>query len=217
MERAEFPWLVRVRRRAQGRTQDEVARSVGITKGALSRYESGETGVVGDGTLRKLCGVLGIDVPAWLAEGAGGEGFEAVSGRRVRFHCPTPFCRMNPGFAVPGWVHFEPRFVESVEGAEVVCQYCGATMQCVCSHCGAALGEHGVCPACGEDYVPRVSADVARGVLELSAAAGRAAAMAGAGGGLPYWAPLRRKGVAGDAAEGGAGRSEPDGGASSGA
>lgn len=198
-ERRDFPWLVRMRRRGQERTQTEVAACAGVSTGALSRYESGDTRVLGDPTLRKVCEVLGIDVPQWLAEPIPGAlPVEAeTAGRTARYHCPTPFCRMNPWFAVPGWIHFEPRFVESVAAGEVVCQHCGATLHSACVHCGAALGQHGVCPVCGEDYVPRVAQEAARGVLELNAAAARVAAAPAEG--VPFWQPLRRSAQAGAA------------------
>jgi DNA-binding XRE family transcriptional regulator len=202
-ERAEFPWLIRLRRRSQGRTQEHLARSAGVTKSALSRYESGDTRVLGDATLRTLCADLGLEVPLWLAQTVPGDeptGPASGDGSGVsltRYHCPTPFCRMNPWFAVPGWLHFTPRFVESVADGEVVCQYCGATMQSACGQCGAALGQHGVCPACGEDYVRRLTVAAATQTLELNAAAERPAASAV--GKLPFWPPLRRDPGAGDA------------------
>jgi|GEM_PF-2617649 len=202
-ERGEFPWLVRMRRRAQQRTQTEVASGAGVSTGALSRYESGDTRVLGDPTLRKLCGVLGIDVPAWLAEPVpGAVPADVVGGARTaRYHCPTPFCPMNPWFAVPGWVHFRPQFVESLAAAEVACQFCGATLLSACLHCGAGLGQNGVCPACGEDYVPRVSQDAARDVLELNAMAARAPAATGDT--VPFWQPLQRQAGAGTSSRSG--------------
>jgi transcriptional regulator with XRE-family HTH domain len=207
-ERNEFPWLVRLRRRGQGRTQEDLARCAGITKGALSRYESGDTRVLGDATLRKLCAALAVDVPDWLVEEAAGASLGAIAeggqaAPTARYFCPTPFCRMNSWFAVPGWVHFVPQFVGSVAGAEVVCQFCGATLQSTCPQCEAPLGQHGVCPACGADYVPRLPEEAARRLLEMNAAASPVAAPPVAR--LPFWQPLRRdsaKVVAGPGAGG---------------
>ncbi len=194
-ERQGFPGRVRLSRRAQGLTLEDVARRVGVTKGALSRYESGDVRVLGDATLRAVCGALGLMMPEGLAEAgmAGASpGTTPPEAGRVPHYCPTPFCRLNRPFLLPGQVRFMPGLVMSESGAEVACRYCGAALCAECPHCGTAVARgSGVCPACGTDYVPAapLNAD-SMAILQFNAAA--QAQEAGPTAELPFWAPLVR-------------------------
>ena len=216
-ERREFAWLVRQSRRSQGLTQEELAGRVGITKGALSRYESGDVRVVGDATLRSLCEALRLVTPGWLSSAAGEAGLVLAaarpSGRLARYYCPTPFCPLNPVFMVAGWIRFMPLQVESVAAAQVVCQWCGADLQSQCPSCGADLVENsGVCVACGSDYVQPAAVDEETlRILQFSPPT--VAKLTRPAVGLPFWQP---RASASPAGEGDSGRSRQSGGSSHG-
>lgn len=218
-ERREFAGLVRQSRRSQGLTQEDVAARVGISAGALSRYESGDVRVLGDATLRGLCAGLKLVVPAWLGEAGSGAMPAAASpaGRSARYYCPTPFCPLNQVFMTPARLHFMPRQVESAADAEVVCRWCGADLLSRCPSCGAALAEgSGVCPACGADYVPPAPLDEATlRVLHFSPPA--VATLTRPAVGVPFWEPRPRPAAAaGSAGEVDAGRAAKRGGPSHG-
>ena len=203
-ERREFTRLVRQSRRSQGLTQADLAGRVGITNGALSRYESGDVGVVGDATLRSVCEALQLVGPAWLAGAGAGPAAERPAGELARYYCPTPFCPLNQVFMTPGWIHFMPQQVESCAAAEVVCQWCGAALQSRCLNCGADLVEgSGVCVACGAEYVPAAPVDEATlRVLQFSPPA--VAKLSRPAAGLPFWQPRAAgagAGMAGSALE----------------
>ena len=218
-QKREFAELVRQSRRAQRLTQEALAGRIGITKGALSRYESGDVRVLGEVTVRLLCEALQLVGPAWLATAAagGGASAERAGVRLAHFYCPKPFCPLNEAFMLPGRLRFRPRWVESEAGAEVVCQWCGTEMQSQCPDCGAALVEGStVCVACGADYVPSVPLDAAAmevlrysppTVAKLNLPTAR----------LPYWPP-RPPGAAAGTAVGtvAAGRQVKSGGSSHG-
>jgi len=191
-ERQEFPWRVRTTRRRLGLTLEDVARRVGVTKGALSRYESGDVRVLGDVTLRAVCGALGLAVPDWLVAAVPGAAASAA-GDSALFYCPTPFCRLNRPLLLPEQVRFLPGLVRSTPGAEVACHFCGAPMCSECQECGAALERDStVCPACGADYVRHVARDQdAMAILQFNAAA--QTQPPGSAPELPFWAPLVRR------------------------
>jgi transcriptional regulator with XRE-family HTH domain len=219
-ERREFAGLVRQSRRSQKLTQAVLCERVGITTGALSRYESGDVRVVGDATLRGLCEALKLVGPAWLVgEVAGAESVaERVADVLARYYCPTPFCRLNAVFMTPGRVHFIPQMVESTAGAVVFCRWCGADMHSQCLECGAALAEgSGFCIACGAEYVPsaRVDEDVLR-ALQFSPPP-VATTLSRPAAGLPFWQPqLPGAGSGAVSGEAGAGRQVKRGGPSHG-
>lgn len=212
-ERREFPWRVRLARRGQGLTLEALARRVGVTKGALSRYESGDVRVLGESTVRLVCEALDLPMPVWLsgasAAAPASSGVSSVPSA-VPHCCLTPFCRLNRPLLLPGQVRFLPNLVLSQPDGEVVCRYCGGTLVSACPSCGAPLEpESGVCPSCGADYVtPAVLDAQTMALLQFNAAAAVPAAVAGPA--LPYWAPLASRPsarVSGVAAGGSAGSS----------
>ncbi len=192
-ERREFPWRVRLARRGQGLTLEALARRVGVTKGALSRYESGDVRVLGESTVRLVCEALGLPVPEWLSVALPAVSVPSVDGlvsSAVPHCCLTPFCRLNRPLLLPGQVRFLPSLVLSQPDGEVVCRYCGGTLVSACPSCGAPLEpESGVCPSCGADYVaPAVLDAQTMALLQFNAAASAPAPVAGLA--LPYWAPM---------------------------
>ncbi len=170
-QKREFAGLVRQSRRSQGLTQEDLAGRVSITKGALSRYESGDVRVLGEATLRAVCEALQVVGPAWLVGASGEPAARLAEARaRARYYCPTPFCALNHAYMLPGRLHFVPQQVESYADAVLLCQWCGADMHPCCTHCRAALVAGGsFCPACGVEYVASVPLDEAtRQILDFS-------------------------------------------------
>lgn len=205
-ERQEFPWRVRLARRSQGLTLEALASRVGVTKGALSRYESGDVRVLGEATVRSVCEALGLALPAWLSRSASSSAPAASSSSAVPHCCPTPFCRLNRPLLLPGQVRFLPNLVLSQPDAEVVCRYCGGTLVSACLSCGAPLEpDSGVCPSCGADYVPPAVLDAQTlALLQFNAASAPAPGPPSVSA-LPYWAPLTARPGARSAVAAGAG------------
>jgi transcriptional regulator with XRE-family HTH domain len=214
-QKRELAGLVRQSRRSQGLTQADLAVRVGITKGALSRYESGDLRVLGDTTLRAVCEALQVVGPAWLDAVVAAP--ERQAGGLVRYYCPTPFCPLNEVYLTLTEVRFVPRQVESYAEAAVLCRYCGADMLSECRDCGSALVAGSViCTDCGGAYVPPSPLDAAAmRVLEFSPPP--VAKLSRPAIGVPFWQPRAPGASAGDAvSDGGTGRQVKSGGRSHG-
>lgn len=59
----EFLLEVKAARGEKGMTQDDVAKSLGISRRAYISFEKGESNFRSDERLRKLCSILGLKVP----------------------------------------------------------------------------------------------------------------------------------------------------------
>jgi DNA-binding XRE family transcriptional regulator len=60
---SKFLFEVRVARVRQGMTQDDMAKSLGISRRAYISFEKGESNFRSDERLEKLCDILGLKVP----------------------------------------------------------------------------------------------------------------------------------------------------------
>lgn len=146
-----FGSVFRDARRAKCLTGAQLAKMAGCTQSAISQFEGGKRTALRHETVEKICGILGIEMPAELGEGA------AQAGEPVATHCggaalrepfcPNPGCPSNVPFVVDGAVAFMP--VRQPDPGAVFCPWCGEVLQRECPQCGAPTTQAAFCPQCG--------------------------------------------------------------------
>lgn len=147
-----FGSVFREARRAKRLTGAQLARMAGCTQSAISQFEGGKRIALRRETIEKICGILEMEMPAELAEGAQeatppSPCGEVRDGVRREAYCPNPGCPSNVPYAVDGELAFMPR--RQPDPGAAYCPWCGEVLARECPECGAPATRSAFCTACG--------------------------------------------------------------------
>lgn len=147
-----FGQVFRDARRAKRLTGAQLAKMAGCTQSAISQFEGGRRIALRRETVEKICGILGIELPPELADGASGAPVQdmapAVDAAQREAYCPNPGCPSNVPYEVDGALAFMPR--RQPDPGAAYCPWCGEVLVRECPECGAPATRTAFCTACGK-------------------------------------------------------------------
>lgn len=141
-----LPEAVRSERRAQGKTQRELAAAVESTQSQISQFEKGKISAVSDEIATKLVEVLELEKRLLKSPVSSPEDYAV---------CTNPDCPGGTIGLIGKEVAVRPTFwrVQRFRDRRGRCPLCGEVIICDCEGCKAAIRPGAFCYSCGEAYV----------------------------------------------------------------
>lgn len=161
-----FGQVFREARRAKRLSGVQLAKMAGCTQSAISQFEGGKRTALRRETVEKICGILGIEMPAELAEEPAGQGTAAEPSRpagsdqypgtgpsrpATEPYCPNAGCISNIPYVVDGALAFMPR--RQPDAGATYCPWCGEVLLKDCPQCDTPATRTAFCPNCGAKRV----------------------------------------------------------------
>ena len=153
-----FGSVFRDARRAKRLSGVELARLAGCTQSAISQFEGGKRTALRRETIDRICEILGIALPAELAETAPEASAAAPDQAPAALpqaprepYCPNAGCPSNVPYVVDGALAFMPR--RQPDPGAAYCPWCGEVLLRECPSCEAPSTRTAFCPACGAKRV----------------------------------------------------------------
>jgi transcriptional regulator with XRE-family HTH domain len=142
---------IRDARRAKRLRQGDIAKVIGCSQAAVSRYESGRPDALSRAHIEQIAKYLGVEVNEQMLAATEVRGTQAVA--RHAF-CAWVFCPSCIPYRLNGRLVMLPTLIEEGAGEDrKACDLCGEPLQKGCPGCGAPLVGRAFCDNCNAPLV----------------------------------------------------------------